>query len=569
MEGGHLLKPVKAVSLACTKGWATLAQPVALAILLTALNATKPPHNDDFSYLTYAHEFAAHPTRPYNFLVGFLAALPANKLLMPPVLPAWLAFGISIFGDRLILLKLWLFPFAWLFTWAVANLFRRFTPSVASPLTWMTVLSPGILPSFNFMLEIPVLGLGLAAVALTIRACDSGRFAWILVAAILAGLSLETKYTAFAAVGAMILWCWQSRRPRFLMVVVIVSSAIFIGCETCIALQEGASHFLINADQRSGAFAQRAIHLVFPLIAIAGGLLAPVVLLGLAVLGNSARKLIATAAVVVISFFAVAILPGQWQAWGHSPHGEPLFTLVQSIDGVVGVALVVVVIMIVRQLRREAGSLENTDRFLLYWLLLEIAWYFIVTPFPAARRVLGISIVVTLLIGRLANRTCATGARRSWIHVSAALSVLLGLLFFTVDQNDARAAERAAQVAAHGPFRPAPHGRRWFIDQTGFGSDCLRAGLKPLILSRATASPGDVLFLVRTSGLIGLVSRQLDLQELGTIQVRDSLPLRTYPNFYTASAPLRHLDGPRCSVAAYRIIGAAIADPPAQSPGAR
>ena len=231
--------------------WPAWASPFLLAVIITGLNAWKPPHADDFSYLTYAREFAAHPTAPYEFNFGSPFAGPANATLVPPVLPAWLALGISFWGDDLIVLKSWLFPFAWLLSAAVAALYGRFAPRLREPLTWFTVLSPGILPSFNFMLDVPVLGLQLTALTLTMKACDRGRWRWLIAAGLVIGLALQTKYTAFAAFAAMVLWCLQARRPLFAATVFLLGFGVFVGWELFIAFRHGDSHFLLSFAQRS------------------------------------------------------------------------------------------------------------------------------------------------------------------------------------------------------------------------------------------------------------------------------------------------------------------------------
>src|SRR5215212_10044213 len=103
---------------------ARVVAPLLLALLLTGLNAFKSPQADDFNYLQYAHEFAAHPARPYDFNWGSPYQVRANQVLVPPGLPAWLALGIQLWGERLVALKLWLFPLFWLFTASAAALLR-------------------------------------------------------------------------------------------------------------------------------------------------------------------------------------------------------------------------------------------------------------------------------------------------------------------------------------------------------------------------------------------------------------------------------------------------------------
>ena len=77
-----------------------------LAAILTLLNAIKPAVVDDTAYLFFARHVAQQPADPYGFALFWnTAPQPAMEILMPPVLPYWLAVGISLFGEHLFLLK--------------------------------------------------------------------------------------------------------------------------------------------------------------------------------------------------------------------------------------------------------------------------------------------------------------------------------------------------------------------------------------------------------------------------------------------------------------------------------
>ena len=93
---------------------------------------------------------------------------------VPPLLPYWLALSISVFGDSPFIMKLSMLPFIVVFVMATYALGKRFSPSVAMPLTFFLALSPAILPSWNIMLDLPSIALGLLAVELFMRSIDSG-----------------------------------------------------------------------------------------------------------------------------------------------------------------------------------------------------------------------------------------------------------------------------------------------------------------------------------------------------------------------------------------------------------
>ena len=105
--------------------------PLLLAAVVTLLNAAKPAVVDDTAYLLFARHLASDPLHPYGFeLFWYDQPQPAMQVLAPPVLPYWLAAGMALFGENLVLLKLWLFPIAWVLCLAVRSLMRRFAPGV-------------------------------------------------------------------------------------------------------------------------------------------------------------------------------------------------------------------------------------------------------------------------------------------------------------------------------------------------------------------------------------------------------------------------------------------------------
>src|SRR5215210_6930590 len=104
-----------------------LSSPVVLAVIVSMANAVKPVVVDDTAYLAFARHIAQHPLDPYGFeLFWYWVPEPAMEILAPPVVPYWLAAGVALFGEHVVLLKLWLFPFLWLFAWSLRELLRRF-----------------------------------------------------------------------------------------------------------------------------------------------------------------------------------------------------------------------------------------------------------------------------------------------------------------------------------------------------------------------------------------------------------------------------------------------------------
>ena len=149
---------------------------------------------------------------------------------------------------------------------------------------------------------------------------------------------------------------------------------------------------------------------------------------------------------------------GQFQDWLQSL-GPPVhfawdFKLSDTVFLLYGVATFAIVSVAAWQLLLPAASAPNKTGvetrltvFLLLWLGLEMFGFFMMTPFPAVRRVFGVMVVATLLTGRLLARTHPTGATRRTVWTMAG-AIGLGLAYAALDFIEARAEQVAANQAA-------------------------------------------------------------------------------------------------------------------------
>jgi hypothetical protein len=205
----------------------------------------------------------------------------------------------------------------------------------------------------------------------------------------------------------------------------------------------------------------------------------------------------------------------------------------------------------------EAGSLRGrADWFLAAWLGLELAGYLALSPIPAVRRVLGLIVVGTLLVGRLARRTGQPSPRRALVSAVALGNIALGLGVFTVDLCDADAERVAARQTAR-LLRHRPRGARaWFAVEcwAGFTFYAERAGLRQLGTPGEQPCPGDWLAVMhRPAWRPGPIVSYHWGERVGGFQVEDRLPLRTNPCFYAGRTPLEHHRGSRVGVTIYEL----------------
>jgi hypothetical protein len=544
------------------------------ALLYTGCNALIPLQIDDAAYACYARQAARHPLDPYGFVIQWYdTPQPANDVLAPPVLPYSVAPAVWLFGERPALWKLALLPWALLFTFALHALLRRFTPGLELQLTAFLLFSPAFLPSLNLMLDVPALALALAAVALFLRACDAGSVGRAVLAGLTAAVAMQTKYTGVLALGAMAVASLVYRRPVLGLAAAAVASAGFVAWEVVVANLYGRSHFLTSLPSNTTTLSDKAT-LIPLLFSQLGGVLSAVALLGLAAAGVSRRWILAAGGAAVAGYAAIALFDTRYtgivhpspRLFGAVPAAPWEFQLAEVVFDVIAAVGVVTLVLAVRRLLAEPPGRGRSDTwFLLAWLAMEVAGYVALTPFPALRRVLGVFVVLTIVFGRLAARTCVTADRRQLVNGIIGFGMVLGVAFLGIDWLGARAYRRGAEDAAV-LVQASGGGRVWYTGRWGFRYYAERRGMLravpqynpwPCYVELPPPSQlrrGDWLVATEEENDTSKIDvAAVPREEIGRVVIDDPLPLRTVPCFYGGRTPLEHHEGPRLTVHVYRI----------------
>jgi hypothetical protein len=533
---------------------------VAAGLLLIALNAIKPVHVDDPVYLSYGAEFVRHPLDPYAFRFGSPYIMPANNTLVPPVLPYWLGTGTLLFVDHPALLKFWLLPFGLALAWAVDFLATRVAPSLRVPLIWLCVLSPTTLPGFNFMLDVPALALGLTALAIAMRSVEQNSWGLTLLAGLVAALAIQTKYTGITSCAAILVWCALQGQSKRGVVAVALALSLVVGWECMLAWSQGESHFLVQLRMRQGAFFWRCLHLVLPLLSLMAGLAPAVALLGLMALGWTDRCVLAAGLGMLAGFAILAIVPSQAPLL-IGANGRPILTFSNLVYFLLAAPVWYVFMRGCLQLVRQTRGPDGPDRlvglFLLAWLALEIGGYFALSPFPAARRVVGLLLVFTFLVGRMAHQRGISPRAAGRV---AACGAALALLIFVTDSFDAFAERAAALEVTRRAYPLAKSCTFWHLSWWGFSYYADREGLLPLQLNRQTPRPGDLIALHDIRELDEAMAHhpEIGLELIDMVKVGDGFPLKA-PGCKLGRTPLESQHGERIRVLIYRVTSL---DPP-------
>lgn len=536
--------------------------PLGLALALTLANAAKPLHIDDGCYWQYARHIATAPLDPYGF-DSFTAERPepANETIAPPGLSYWWALAIRWFGERPSAWKLWLFPLCLLFATSLYALLRRFARGLELPLLTMLALSPVVLPALNLMLDIPALALSLSAFALYLRASDrpagdAPALRLAFAAGVVVALACQTKYTGLLMPAVLLVHALLFRRLRLWALTACVAGALFVAWEAFVALRYGRSHFVFHYYANHSAWSEKLAY-ALPLPSLIGALGPALLLLGWAALRRPARSVRAAAAVIAAGFLAVALVPeaAATVAAGRTPGEEPV-TLGFLTFSLFGLATLAAVAAVAGRLARRSSTL---DRFLVAWLLIELLGYFAMSPFPAARRVLGLVVAATVVCGRLASRTLRSRSGRRLVRGVVAFNASLGLLYFAVDLHEARTTRRAVREAeAWIRTRAAPGARTFYVGHWGFQYYAESAGMIAAVdrqfYKRTILRAGD--WLIVPGDRIFKQRFWIDAtrsEPAHRLVLRDRLPLRTLYNYYQGRTPLERHDGPRMEVTIHRV----------------
>ena len=558
-----------------------------LASFFAIFNAVKPAVVDDTAYLLHARHIAEHPLDPYGFKI-FWYTVPneAMDVLLPPVLPYWLAAGIGIFGEQLVLLKLWMFPFFWLFARSVGWLMKRFVPFDGYLGTVGLALSPAVLPMVNVMLDLPALALGLAGLTRMIKATDeaeSWRVPNAILAGVLLGLAMQTKYTMLVLPGVYLAYAiTRSNGPSIArglclsLLSIAVGVGVFAGWEKFLLHRYGVSHFLHQAkEQAEGTIGEKLkakwelAKLQAPALLCQAGpmlvgfacwvlaawnwtrglriasLVARIALLGFIALGLAMTMVLKESKAVLIV-----------EADGTTKLDWPTLTFVAS-------GLISLLILVTSSI---FGLLVLPNRnqllFLLGWFAIEVAGTLVLSPFPAARRVMGLSMAFAVLSMFLVARLSRHGDKPrppKWI---AAAPIALGLLIAGIDLWDAHP-EKILANQARAAIPDVEGETIWFNGHWGFQYYCDRAGMKPVIPEDTVLLKGDWLVFPVIPDDYGFYrpyhgGAKFRIDPDSTKQVaefvwEDRLSAQTVPNLYGGAPPLRGRNHPRLKVVVYRI----------------
>lgn len=529
-----------ALAAARSAPWLTLL----VALVMTLCNAWEAPTVDDVCHHYYARQVAEDPLHPLSFSIDWhQRPVAAFDVMVPPVYSYCWAPAIAWFGDDPVAWRFWFLPMHWLFCASLLGLLRRYARRHANALLVLLALGPSVLPGINNMLEVPMLTIGLTALELFHRAVERRSGVLALVAGAVLGLAFQTKYSAFAFVGPFALLALLQRRPRELLLAAVGTAVVAGGIEWLLAVSHNGASYFQNRLAQVGA--RDWVHIVLGMVLQYGGLGLPLTLVGLYALRAPRWLGVVATSIFVGGFLLVGLVPDT---------AERSFT--SSLDTVAYLAMAactwgVTAILFWRigwpVLRRvtlpQPRSTGAVRLLLLGWFLAEIATSLLISPFPAARRVLGMLIAASFAAGWLAAQRRPT-TLPVWRY--GAVSVLFGVAFQGIDLLEGRAFVQAAAEAYHYTQATDPAAKAYFTGGWGFEFCAPRAGLAPLLEGHTTLQRGDFVVCGSIDGIE--TPWFLDdprLPAVHEIGIDDGVPWSLLFQYYSGRRPLDGQVGPR------------------------
>jgi hypothetical protein len=391
---------------------------------------------------------------------------------------------------------------------------------------------------------------------------------------------MQTKYTALLIPPTIALFGFTHRRTtglKFGALAILVAILVFSGWELFLAAKYGRSHFLFHVrDQQpstqSGtgflaSYVEDKSYLIAPLAGYLGCLGIGNGLLATFALGIPRRSIAIMTTLWTIGFAWIALTPGHWNIISRSDKQNTSLTSAfwQFSGTLFLLSLAGSTLVLVFRFRKGISIRSNYDAlFLVGWLLIELGGYFALTPFGAARRVIGLVVVGGFIAIRTVNRISRIHPNRKPGPSVTAFVVTVGAIVAAIDTLDAfpekYCAERAATVIATQEMK----GKPWFAGHWGFQYYATRAGMQQIVPGQTTLEPGDFLvfpihpdengFYRPHIGSISINPPSWAVEEIEEVVWDDPLPAQTVPSFYGGIDPVVGRDFPRLRVLVYRVI---------------
>lgn len=148
----------------------------------------------------------------------------------PLLLPFYYAPVIRLFGRSEIWMHIFYLPFSLLVTISMFILSLKFTKSSLLPVLSVVISPAFLIMSHSIMLDIPLLGFFLSALAAFIHGTDKSDNRLLFLSGILAGIAILIKYSGLMLIPIMVFYAYLSSKRHSCLFLIIPISLFFCSC---------------------------------------------------------------------------------------------------------------------------------------------------------------------------------------------------------------------------------------------------------------------------------------------------------------------------------------------------
>jgi hypothetical protein len=233
--------------------------------------------------------------------------------------------------------------------------------------------------------------------------------------------------------------------------------------------------------------------------------------------------------------------------------------IVAACDGMGAIVIVLLLAAIVQALRSRRADRRDVI-FLIVWVCLEALAAVAISPFAAARRVIELTIAMTILAGRLAmdaQEPESAGRPFASAWIAAAVSILFGAFYFATDMDRAALIRRSVFDARDFIARqdsPGSPAKVWYVGHWGFQHYAQHVGMIPVVPGVSRLEPGDWIVVPADVDQQSIALPPTHVALETTLEVRPTFTsLSTVPGYYLGEAPLNRPPPQEDRIDIYRV----------------
>ncbi|MBN1824352.1 MAG: glycosyltransferase family 39 protein [Endomicrobiales bacterium] len=249
-------------------------------VLLQAPFLAKPFNVDDPFYLKAAHQILKDPLRPYSFSINWSGetrdAWERMEATFPPLVPAFIAAIIGVFGENELALHLLFLFFPVVSGIGIYFLLKKYTKT---PLFYSLIFVS--VPCFavsatSVMLDVPLAAFFLSSLVLFMYGVDSDNVPKIVAGAFLAGMAGLVKYSALVLPFLFAAYVIQNKKYKYAVWITLPVALTLLWWAHNLAVYGGIHFFLASAHIGKGLTLHKALAvpafmagvMVFPLVSL-------------------------------------------------------------------------------------------------------------------------------------------------------------------------------------------------------------------------------------------------------------------------------------------------------------